>query len=181
MLYCILHVCCALELAIDRYCLHVFNVQVASNSIAQWNVMQALLRRAALCVEGGFVAAGAEWDRLWGLGSGVGGRREPRATPGPPIPAQNPNADFGASSSAKFTREAPRWGDFERGPACSQIEAAQHFAAYSGPPGGLAQRVVGICGFRLARLANLGGRSKLGCAQPSPGWVRLAVCGGTEM
>lgn len=58
VLYCILHVCCALELAIDRYCLHVFNVQVASNSIAQWNVMQALLRRAALCVEGGFVAAG---------------------------------------------------------------------------------------------------------------------------
>lgn len=58
VLYCTLHVCCALELAIDRYCLQIFQSQVASNSIAQWNVLQALLRRAAHCVEGGFVAAG---------------------------------------------------------------------------------------------------------------------------
>lgn len=57
MFYCSLHICCALQLAIDHYCLHIFDAQGAASSIAQWNVLQAMLRRAAQSIEGAFIAA----------------------------------------------------------------------------------------------------------------------------
>lgn len=55
--YCILHVCCALEYAIHHFCLHIFEEPTAACSVEQWNVLQAMLRRAAHSVEGGFVSA----------------------------------------------------------------------------------------------------------------------------
>jgi len=54
--FCKLHVCSALELAIDHYCLRLFESQDAATGTVQWNVLQALLRRAAHTLEGGFLA-----------------------------------------------------------------------------------------------------------------------------
>lgn len=55
--YCMLHICCGLELAIDHYCIRFFENQNLAKGIVEWNVLQAMLRRAAHTVEGAFVAA----------------------------------------------------------------------------------------------------------------------------
>mmetsp|Transcript_9358 Transcript_9358/g.26952 ORF Transcript_9358/g.26952 Transcript_9358/m.26952 type:complete len:900 (+) Transcript_9358:67-2766(+) len=52
-----LHVCSAMDLAIDHFCLRLFESQDAAVGTLQWNVLQAMLRRAAHILEGGFLAA----------------------------------------------------------------------------------------------------------------------------
>lgn len=55
--YCKLHVCCALELAVDHYCVRFLEERELTTGIVQWNILQALLRRAAQVVEPCFLAA----------------------------------------------------------------------------------------------------------------------------
>mmetsp|Transcript_20272 Transcript_20272/g.58790 ORF Transcript_20272/g.58790 Transcript_20272/m.58790 type:complete len:917 (+) Transcript_20272:33-2783(+) len=52
--YCKLHICGGMELAIDYYCMRVFDNRVLVKGIVEWNVLQALLRRAAHTVEASF-------------------------------------------------------------------------------------------------------------------------------
>lgn len=59
VVFCKLHICCALELAVDHYCMRFFEDQSPTTGILEWNVMQALLRRAAHLVETCFLAVSA--------------------------------------------------------------------------------------------------------------------------
>mmetsp|Transcript_163942 Transcript_163942/g.525779 ORF Transcript_163942/g.525779 Transcript_163942/m.525779 type:complete len:1060 (-) Transcript_163942:19-3198(-) len=56
LIFCMLHVCSCLEMAIDQYCIRFFEAADLSKGIAEWNVLQALLRRAAHTVEVCFLA-----------------------------------------------------------------------------------------------------------------------------
>jgi hypothetical protein len=52
-----LHVCCGLEMFVDKYCFRSFNDMDISKSITEWNLLQALLRRAAASLDDGFLAS----------------------------------------------------------------------------------------------------------------------------
>eukprot|EP00929_Paragymnodinium_shiwhaense_P054583 TRINITY_DN27363_c0_g1_i1.p1 TRINITY_DN27363_c0_g1~~TRINITY_DN27363_c0_g1_i1.p1 ORF type:complete len:968 (+),score=181.99 TRINITY_DN27363_c0_g1_i1:110-3013(+) len=47
LVYCQLHVCCCLELSIDRFCQRYFLTPDLPRGIAEWNVCVAILRRSA--------------------------------------------------------------------------------------------------------------------------------------
>lgn len=56
LVHCHLHVCCGLELAIDSFCTRFFMDQDLAKGITDWNILQAMLRRAAHAIEGCFLA-----------------------------------------------------------------------------------------------------------------------------
>lgn len=56
LVYCHLHVCCGLELAIDSFCTRFFREPDPSRGIVEWNTLQAMLRRGAHTVEACFLA-----------------------------------------------------------------------------------------------------------------------------
>eukprot|EP00928_Gymnodinium_smaydae_P055774 TRINITY_DN39257_c0_g1_i1.p1 TRINITY_DN39257_c0_g1~~TRINITY_DN39257_c0_g1_i1.p1 ORF type:complete len:462 (+),score=33.52 TRINITY_DN39257_c0_g1_i1:203-1387(+) len=49
--YCQLHVFCCLELMVDKFCIGFFEDPDLNDAIQNWNVMQAILRRAANTVD----------------------------------------------------------------------------------------------------------------------------------
>eukprot|EP00440_Ansanella_granifera_P073830 gb/GFBE01080109.1/.p1 GENE.gb/GFBE01080109.1/~~gb/GFBE01080109.1/.p1 ORF type:complete len:810 (+),score=124.32 gb/GFBE01080109.1/:1-2430(+) len=56
--YLQLHVCCGLELAIDSFCLRLFDDADIDKAIIDWNVLQAMLRKAATQIDGSFFFMG---------------------------------------------------------------------------------------------------------------------------
>eukprot|EP00928_Gymnodinium_smaydae_P006362 TRINITY_DN12247_c0_g1_i1.p1 TRINITY_DN12247_c0_g1~~TRINITY_DN12247_c0_g1_i1.p1 ORF type:complete len:743 (+),score=99.15 TRINITY_DN12247_c0_g1_i1:189-2231(+) len=49
--YCQLHVCCFLELMVEQFCIRFFERPDLCAAVNEWNVLQALLRRAANAVD----------------------------------------------------------------------------------------------------------------------------------
>lgn len=58
LVYCQIHVCSAMELAIDNYCIKLFDSPDANTGITEWNLLQAMLRRAAHILEASFLSQG---------------------------------------------------------------------------------------------------------------------------
>jgi len=58
LIFCHLHVCAGLETCVDQYCLRLFDSADLSKGIREWNILQALLRRAASTIEVCFVCVG---------------------------------------------------------------------------------------------------------------------------
>jgi len=56
LMYCQLHISCALEIAVDMYCVRFFDDRYLPSGIMEWNVLQAMLRRSARTVEMCFLA-----------------------------------------------------------------------------------------------------------------------------
>lgn len=59
LIYCHLHVCCGFGLAVDWYCERFFRGCDSSRAISEWNILQALLRRAAHTIENCVLTLGA--------------------------------------------------------------------------------------------------------------------------
>lgn len=53
--YGILHVSCAIAIMIDSYCMHLHNDPDSAKGVREWNMLQALLRKASRAVERGFM------------------------------------------------------------------------------------------------------------------------------
>jgi len=53
---CQLHVCCCLELMIDKFCIRFLNDDDLPQGICEWNVLQAILRRSAHTIDSSFLA-----------------------------------------------------------------------------------------------------------------------------
>eukprot|EP00928_Gymnodinium_smaydae_P065476 TRINITY_DN48618_c0_g1_i1.p1 TRINITY_DN48618_c0_g1~~TRINITY_DN48618_c0_g1_i1.p1 ORF type:complete len:722 (-),score=74.63 TRINITY_DN48618_c0_g1_i1:151-2316(-) len=49
--YCQLHVCCCLEIMVDKFCIRFFEKPDLEAAVLEWNVLQALLRRSANSVD----------------------------------------------------------------------------------------------------------------------------------
>eukprot|EP00811_Abedinium_folium_P007262 NODE_1669_length_2406_cov_30.793769.p1 GENE.NODE_1669_length_2406_cov_30.793769~~NODE_1669_length_2406_cov_30.793769.p1 ORF type:complete len:654 (-),score=70.55 NODE_1669_length_2406_cov_30.793769:265-2226(-) len=49
--FCILHIFCGLELAIDKCCVRFFEAKDFGKGVAEWNILQAMLRRAASTID----------------------------------------------------------------------------------------------------------------------------------
>lgn len=58
LLFAEVHVCGGLELAVDDYCVSVFQQMDVTRSIHDWNVLEALIRRAAATTDWSFLAVG---------------------------------------------------------------------------------------------------------------------------
>lgn len=56
--FCKLHVCCGLEMFVDKFCYRFFEDKDIGKGIDEWNVVQALLRRSAQALEACFLAFG---------------------------------------------------------------------------------------------------------------------------
>lgn len=56
--YCQLHVCCWMELSVDKFCFRFFSDKDITNGINEWNILQAILRRAADKLDSCFLAIG---------------------------------------------------------------------------------------------------------------------------
>eukprot|EP00811_Abedinium_folium_P027067 NODE_4057_length_1942_cov_13.160882.p1 GENE.NODE_4057_length_1942_cov_13.160882~~NODE_4057_length_1942_cov_13.160882.p1 ORF type:complete len:467 (-),score=74.82 NODE_4057_length_1942_cov_13.160882:245-1645(-) len=56
--FCFLHIFCGLELAIDRYCVRFFQAQDVVKGVAEWNILQAILRRAGSTIDTCVLAVG---------------------------------------------------------------------------------------------------------------------------
>lgn len=56
--FCVLHVCSCLEMAIDQYCFRFFQSGDLNCAIDEWNVLQALLRKSARCVDACLLSIG---------------------------------------------------------------------------------------------------------------------------
>lgn len=56
--YCHLHVCCWMELSVDKFCFRFFQDKDITSGIGEWNILQAILRRAADKLDSCFLAAG---------------------------------------------------------------------------------------------------------------------------
>jgi len=54
--YCQLHVCCGLEMAIDKFCHRLYLQKDLGSGIIEWNVLQAMLRRSANTIDSCFLA-----------------------------------------------------------------------------------------------------------------------------
>lgn len=54
--YCQLHVCCGLEMAVDKYCHRFYMQKRLGVGICEWNVLQAMLRRSATTIDSCFLA-----------------------------------------------------------------------------------------------------------------------------
>lgn len=55
-LYVVLHVCCGLELMVDKFCSGFFTNPDVSQGVSDWNMLQAILRRAAHTIDSCFLA-----------------------------------------------------------------------------------------------------------------------------
>jgi len=56
--FCQLHVCCGLELAIDKFCLRLHyggTLEALDRGVSEWNVLQAILRRSAHTIDSCFL------------------------------------------------------------------------------------------------------------------------------
>jgi len=54
LVYCQLHICCGLELMVDKFCVRFFSPNAMEHipkAVCEWNVTQAILRRAANTIE----------------------------------------------------------------------------------------------------------------------------------
>lgn len=51
LVYCQLHLCCGFGLAVDGFCLRLFKEADLEKGIYEWNILQAMLRRAAGAVD----------------------------------------------------------------------------------------------------------------------------------
>eukprot|EP00811_Abedinium_folium_P031717 NODE_5183_length_1800_cov_3.346683.p1 GENE.NODE_5183_length_1800_cov_3.346683~~NODE_5183_length_1800_cov_3.346683.p1 ORF type:complete len:435 (+),score=53.89 NODE_5183_length_1800_cov_3.346683:84-1307(+) len=49
--FCFLHIFCGLELAIDMYCARLFETKDFGKGAAEWNILQALLRKSASTID----------------------------------------------------------------------------------------------------------------------------------
>jgi len=54
--YCQVNVCCGLELAVNSFCLRLYTDPDINRGVVEWNVLQALLRRAGDTVDSCFLA-----------------------------------------------------------------------------------------------------------------------------
>jgi len=58
LVYCQLHICCGLELAVDTFCTKLFcegTLVTAATAACQWNILQAMVRRTAQYLEVNFL------------------------------------------------------------------------------------------------------------------------------
>lgn len=56
LVYCQLHICCGFELSIDSFCFRFFRGGNFTRAIAEWNILQAMLRRSAHDIQACFLA-----------------------------------------------------------------------------------------------------------------------------
>jgi len=49
--YCVLHVCCALAMMIDTFCFHFVEEPDLDESVREWNILQAVLRKGSSSLE----------------------------------------------------------------------------------------------------------------------------------
>jgi hypothetical protein len=54
--FCILHVCCGLGMSVDKFCYRFFEEMDIGKAIDEWNILQAILRRAAATLDDCFLA-----------------------------------------------------------------------------------------------------------------------------